>query len=333
MFHGGTNFGFMNGANAFTCDRENRMKVKYFSDCTSYDCDAPLNEYGDITPKYEALQEVMSQYSGKTLERPESVKTQNIGEVRLEKSVSLFDSLGDIADRFSDEFARNMEHYSQDYGYILYRTHIKPGQQLSILGLKDVFDRTHIYFNGIERGTIYRNDERQYLENVDWLNEGGVLELLVENRGRVNFGPDMLRGERKGICGYVFVMDRVGVKQILSDWEIYTLPMNKLGNLKYNGNRRLPAFFTGEFKAEEKKDCFVHLDNFTKGFVTVNGFNLGRFWNIGPQLSLYLPWPLLKENNEITVFEEESCTEPTVYLRDYHILNDGSSFSKAKPTV
>lgn len=333
MFHGGTNFGFMSGANAFTCDRENRMKVKYFSDCTSYDCDAPLNEYGDITPKYEALQEVMSQYSGKTLERPESVKTQNIGEVRLEKSVSLFDSLGDIADRFSDEFARNMEHYSQDYGYILYRTHIKPGQQLSILGLKDVFDRTHIYFNGIERGTIYRNDEKQYLENVDWLNEGGVLELLAENRGRVNFGPDMLRGERKGICGYVFVMDKVGVKQILSGWEIYTLPMNKLGNLKYNGSRRLPAFFTGEFKAKEKKDCFVHLDNFTKGFVTVNGFNLGRFWNIGPQLSLYLPWPLLKENNEITVFEEESCTEPAVYLRDYHILNDGSSFSKAKPTV
>ena len=143
----------------------------------------------------------------------------------------------------------------------------------------------------------------------------------------------MLYGERKGICGYVFVMDRVGVKQILSDWEIYTLPMTKLNNLKYNGGKRLPAFFTGTFTAKEKKDCFVHLDNFTKGFVTVNGFNLGRFWNIGPQLSLYLPWPLLKENNEITVFEEENCTEPVVNIRDYHILNDGTEFSKAKPTI
>lgn len=333
MFHGGTNFGFMNGANAFTHDRENRMKAKYFSDCTSYDCDAPLNEYGDITPKYEALQEVMSRYSGKRLERPESVKTQNIGEVRLERSVSLFDSLCDIGGRFTDEFAKNMEHYSQSYGYIFYRTYIKPNQQLTLLGFKDVFDRTHIYFNGTERGVICRNDEKQYIETADWLNEGGVLELLVENQGRVNFGPDMLYGERKGICGYVFVSDRVGVKQILSDWEIYTLPMTGLDRLKYNGDGRLPAFFTGEFAAKEKKDCFVHLDNFTKGFVTVNGFNLGRFWNIGPQLSLYLPWPLLRENNVITVFEEEGCTEPAVYLRDYHILNDGFSFSKAKPTV
>ena len=207
MFHGGTNFGFMNGANAFTHDRENRMKAKYFSDCTSYDCDAPLNEYGDITPKYEALQEVMSRYSGKKLERPESVKTQNIGKVRLERSVSLFDSLSEIGGRFTDEFARNMEHYSQSYGYIFYRTYIKPNQQLTMLGLKDVFDRTHIYFNGTERGVICRNDEKQYIESADWLNEGGTLELLVENQGRVNFGPDMLYGERKGIYGYVFVAD------------------------------------------------------------------------------------------------------------------------------
>lgn len=333
MFHGGTNFGFMNGANAFTHNRENRMKATYYSDCTSYDGDAPLNEYGDITPKYEALQEVMSQYLGKKLEKPERVQTHKIGAVKLDRSVSLFDSLDDIGDRFSDEFARNMEHYSQDYGYILYRCRIEPGQQLTMLGLKDVFDRTHIYFNGVERGVIGRNDEKQYIESADWLNEGGILELLVENQGRVNFGPDMLYGERKGICGYVFVVDRVGIKQILSDWEIYTLPMTKLSNLKYNGGKRLPAFFTGEFEAKEKKDCFVHLDHFTKGFVTVNGFNLGRFWNIGPQLSLYLPWPLLKEKNEITVFEEENCTEPVVNIRDYHILNDGTDVSKAKPTI
>lgn len=333
MFGGGTNFGFMNGANAFTHNRENRMKATYHADCTSYDSNAVLNEYGDITPKYEAIQRVMSKHLGRELALPERVQTQALGEVRLEKSVSLFDSLDKIGTRFTDEFARNMEHYSQAYGYILYRCKVEPDQNLTLMGFKNIFDRAHVYFNGIERGVVDRNDEKQYLENADWLNEGGILEILVENRGRVNFGPEMLYGERKGICGYVCVFDTVGVKQILTDWEIYTLPMTDLDRLEYNGGTRLPAFFTGEFEAAEKKDCFIHFDGFTKGFVVVNGFNLGRFWNIGPQLSLYLPWPLLREKNTITVFEEEECREPVVSIRDYHILNNDRDFSKAVQTI
>lgn len=87
-----------------------------------------------------------------------------------------------------------------------------------------------------------------------------------------------------------------------------------------SANDKLPAFFKGYFKANKKQDCFVHLNNFTKGFVVVNGFNIGRFWNIGPQLSLYLPAPLLKEENEIIVFEEESVDEPIISIRDYHDL-------------
>ena len=96
--------------------------------------------------------------------------------------------------------------------------------------------------------------------------------------------------------------------------------MTDLNKLEYKGNR-LPAFFSGTFKATEKKDCFIHLENFTKGFVVVNGFNLGRYWNIGPQLSLYLPWPILKDKNEIIVFEEENVKEPIISIRDYHNLS------------
>lgn len=160
-----------------------------------------------------------------------------------------------------------------------------------------------------------------------------MLELLVENQGRINFGPDMLLGDRKGICGYVYICDTVGIRQILSNWEIYTLPMTGLNNLCYGKPGRLPAFFRGTFAAREKKDCFIHLKNFTKGFVVVNNFNLGRFWNIGPQHSLYLPWPILKEENEIIVFEEEKMTEPVVSIRDYHVLNERGDYVPAEAIV
>lgn len=333
MFHGGTNWGFFNGANNFAWDTKNRTRNIYYSDATTYDGEALLNEYGDITPKYLAVQEVFSKYYNKALPIPERVKTQSLGQVKLNKEASLFDNLDNIGTRFSDEFARNMEHYDQDYGYILYRCNIDKGLNISLLAFERVYDRFHIYFNGIERGIIERNDEKQYLEVDGWLEEGGVLEILVENQGRVNFGPDMLYGDRKGICGYVYIQDRVGVRQVLSDWEIYTLPMRELERLKYSGSKRYPLFLSGTFSAKEKKDCFIHLDNFTKGFVVVNGFNLGRFWNVGPQKSLYLPWPLLKEKNEIIVFEEENVKEPVVSILDYHIVRESDMMAGAEKTV
>lgn len=213
-----------------------------------------------------------------------------------------------------------MEYYGQDFGYILYRCTIPANMHINMIGLNNVLDRTHIFFNGIHRGTIYRNDELQYIEPEKWIEEGGTLELLVENMGRVNFGPEIILGERRGICGFVYVKSPEGPRQMLCDWDVYTLPMDDLSKLKFNDNDKLPAFFKGYFKANKKQDCFVHLNNFTKGFVVVNGFNIGRFWNIGPQLSLYLPAPLLKEENEIIVFEEESVDEPIISIRDYHDL-------------
>lgn len=319
MFHGGTNFGFYNGANNFPSNDNNLVDV-YCADVTSYDYDALLTEWGECTEKYFAVQKVMEEYLGKKLPKPEPVETQTIGEVTLEKKASLFDNLDNIGTRFRDNVPYNMEHYGQDYGYILYRCEIKTKQPISLLALKGVKDRAHIYFNGIYRGTVDRNAQRPCLEPDGWMNDGGVLEILVENQGRINFGPDMLHGDRKGICGCVYVWDRQGPRQLLCDWDIYTLPMTGLDKLVCTGDR-LPAFFSGTFEAAEKKDCFIHLKNFTKGFVTVNGFNLGRYWNIGPQMSLYLPWPILKDKNEIIVFEEEAVSEPKVSILDYHILS------------
>ncbi len=332
MFHGGTNFGFFSGANLQGITVKNRGLTRYVSTVTSYDVDAVVNEWGECTPKYFAVQKVMEKHLGKTLPKPEPVKTQSLGDVRLEKTAYLFDNLQNIGTHFQSMIPKNMEHYGQDFGYILYRCNIPADMHINLIGLNNVVDRTHIFFNGIHRGTIYRNDELQYIEPGEWIEEGGTLELLVENMGRVNFGPDLLLGERRGICGYVYVMAPESPRQMLCDWDIYTLPMEDLSKLVFEGDGKLPAFFKGSFKAKEKLDCFVHLDNFTKGFVVVNGFNLGRFWNVGPQVSLYLPAPLLRDENEIIVFEEESVSEPMVSIRDYHILNGNAEKQRATVT-
>lgn len=219
--------------------------------------------------------------------------------------------------------ARNMEYYGQNFGYILYRTNIKPHHKISTLFFIDVFDRYHVYFNKKHIATLHRNDEKQHIEINGFMDEGGVLEILVENTGRVNYGPQMITGERKGICGMVGVVGDEGARQMLCEWDVYPLPMKDLGRLDFSTPaQNTPAFFKGKFKAQKGKDCFVYTDNFTKGFITVNGFNLGRFSCQGPQKSLYLPHPLLKEENEIIVFEEEGLKgEPFVEIKDYHTLN------------
>ncbi len=330
MYHGGTNWGFYNGANLFQSE-DNCVVDDYFADITSYDYDAVLTEWGGCTEKYFRIRDVMQEHLGYELPMPPKSELQNIGDVELTKKASLFDNLNNIGNYFKDDVAHNMEHYGQNLGYILYRCEIKPEQNINIVVLKDVRDRSHIYFNGIHRATIDRNDKKPYLEVDGYMEQGGTLEILVENQGRVNYGINLLKGDRKGILDCVYICGEDLPRQILCDWEIYTLPMSDLSKLSYAGDR-FPAFFTGTFKAEEKKDCFIHLENFTKGFVVVNGFNLGRFWNIGPQLSLYLPWPLLKDENEITVFEEESVKKPVISIRDYHILS-GDKTEKPKTVL
>ena len=320
MFHGGTNFGFYNGANHSANDPENRIKNRYEPDITSYDYDAPLTEWGECTPKYFAIQKEMEKHLGKKLPTPDPVPLQNIGTVALDQCAGLFSNLQNIGTYFTDCLPRNMESYGQDYGYILYRNTINTKQKIDLLAFREVHDRVTVFFNGVRRGVIYRNDPKQYLEVDGWMDQGGVLELLVENMGRINFGPDMCKGDRKGICDSVYISVKDGPRQILCDWEIYTLPMDHLEQLCYDGNvpAGQPGFWKGNFHAEQK-DCFVHLDHFTKGFVTVNGFNLGRFWNRGPQMSLYLPAPVLKDENEIIVYSED-CEKPEISITDQHVL-------------
>lgn len=323
MFHGGTNFGFMNGANLVWDDSSGRPRDDiYRPGITSYDYDSLLTEWGEVTPKYLAVQKVMSEFLNITLPVPESVPVTNYGDVLLTKSAGLFDNLSKIGEHFTSSYPRNMEHYGQSYGYILYRTQVAPMDNLGVLKVNGVADMAYIFFNGVFRGTIHRNDEEACLVADGWLDEGGTLDILVENQGRVNFLWAMDQGERKGILNQVIICQNRGPCQILYNWEVYTLPMEHLERLDFSdAAANSPAFYRGQFRAEEKKDSFIHLEHFTKGFVVVNGFNLGRYWNIGPQLSLYLPAQLLQDDNEILVFDTYPVDNPVVSIRDYHILD------------
>ena len=141
-----------------------------------------------------------------------------------------------------------------------------------------------------------------------------TVDILVENMGRVNYGINLL--DKKGILGGV----RLGQRYHYG-WEMYPMTMDDLSKLAFDAEQGFcsPSFLRGNLRIDgTPKDTFVRLDGFTKGFVTVNGFNIGRFYNpAGPQKTLYLPAPLLHTgDNEIVVFESDGYTEPVITFTD-----------------
>lgn len=303
MFHGGTNFGFMNGAN---CDET------YGPTVTSYDYDSPLNEAGDPTEKYFKVRKVLSKYIDIDESIiPESSKKMAYGDVELTGQVGLFESLDVLSKPVETACPEPMEKLGQNYGFILYRTKISNISGEKTLKIKDVHDRAMVYLNGSYVGVIYRNDQKKEIK-LNLSGDENTLDILVENMGRVNYG-EFLK-DFKGITE--------GVRldyQFLFGWTIYTLPMKDLSGLKFCCEKPagMTAFYRGKFNVAESADTFVSLEGWTKGVVWINGFNLGRYWNIGPQKTLYVPAPLLKTGeNEIIVFELHENEKPVVKLLD-----------------
>lgn len=316
MFHGGTNFGFMNGAN-FT--------DKYMPTITSYDYDSLLTEAGDITEKYVGVRSSMEKYFGKIdMPIPEDSKKKAYGKVELSKCCSLFDNLDNLAKPIINTTINNMEAYGQEYGYILYSKFIEGPLEELPLSIDEVHDRAQIFLNGEEAAIYYRNREPQLMNDKFILDqsklmvkvpkEGLKLDILVENMGRINYGPYIK--DFKGITEGVRLQG-----QFLHEVDVWNLEMNDLSKLEFKDERiNEPAFFKGSLSIEKKEDIadtFITLENFNKGIVFINGFNLGRYWNVGPQLNLYVPHPLLKEGeNEIIIFEQHGCDIPEVMFED-----------------
>uniref|UniRef100_A0A493U152 Beta-galactosidase n=2 Tax=Anas platyrhynchos TaxID=8839 RepID=A0A493U152_ANAPP len=278
------------------------------------DYDAVLTEAGDYTSKFFKLRQLFSAIIGQPLPLPPMIESKaSYGAILLHQYISLWDVLPSLIQPFKSEFPVNMENLhlndssGQSYGYVLYETVIFGGGHLH--SRDHVRDRAQVFVNTMYVGELDYNTVELSLPEGQGFRQ---LRLLVENRGRVNYGL-ALNEQRKGLIGDVFLN-----KTPLRNFKIYSLEMKPdfMKSLQQVAGWSAvpdyfvgPAFFRGRLWIEHQpQDTFLKLQGWEKGVVFVNGHNLGRYWKIGPQETLYLPGPWLqKGNNEIVIFEERTA--------------------------
>ncbi|WP_199439769.1 glycoside hydrolase family 35 protein [Umezawaea beigongshangensis] len=302
MFHGGTNFGFTNGAND---------KGTYRPTVTSYDYDSPLSEAGDPTPKYHAFREVIAKHAPVPPGEPPAAGPKlAVPEVLLTDSAPLLGSAGVLGAAEQDGHPFTMEELGRGTGFVLYETTVEHAGP-ALLDVTAFGDRVQVFLAGVPVGVLER-ERHEHVLALTVPHPGAALALLVENQGRVNYGPAV--HDRKGITGPV-LLD--GVE--LGDWTSTALPLDDLADLRFtptSGPPVGPAFHRGVVHVDTPADTFLSLDGWTKGNAWVNGFHLGRYWSRGPQRTLYVPAPVLRPGaNEITVLELHSTRRPAVALR------------------
>ena len=270
MFHGGTNFGFTNGANYYDF---------YQPTITSYDYNAPLSEAGDRTETYYRLRSILGDRYGALppLTAKESEKAA-YGRLLLTEEAGLFDNLENLSSPISVVEPKYMEEIGQDFGYVLYRTEIEGPRNDWALGAEAVHDRAHIFINGEKRAVWERWDKdgikSKRVSMPLGVGEVGKLDILVENMGRVNYGPKLR--DRKGIHGV-----RFGGQHHFG-WQMYPLPMEELSGLVY----------------QPTADAAIEGPVFLRGSLTIEGAPKDTFLREG--------------ENEIVVFESDATTTTTV---------------------
>jgi beta-galactosidase len=290
MFHGGTSFGFMSGANW--------DHATYEPDVTSYDYDSPVSESGELAKKFFAFRDVIAKYRPgvKIPDPPPPLPTIETPEFGLERVAPLWSNLPEAS---TIEQPRNMEAFGQSYGYILYRTTLNSAAEGELV-LPELRSYARIYVNGRLVGVVDRRKKEDRIKIS--VHSGDRLDVLVEGTGRINFSRE-LRKEQQGINGSVTLAGRE-----LTGWQVFPLPMNHFSQLHFQspdpGNAATgPAFYQGQFNLQSTGDTFLDLRGWDKGAVWINGHALGRFWNVGPQQTLYVPAPWLKNGtNEVIVF-------------------------------
>ncbi|HEX3075552.1 MAG TPA: beta-galactosidase family protein [Lachnospiraceae bacterium] len=304
MFHGGTNFGFMNGSNFYE---------KLEADVTSYDYDAVLTEDGQLTEKYHAFKKVVSKYRDiPEVEFSTKIERKAYGKLQAKGKVSLFSVLDDISEGVFSPCTLTMEQLQQNYGYILYRTSLHRGKHIEKCRILDAGDRAILFANQNKVATRYNLELDQECD-FDVPEEEVTLDILMENMGRVNYGvrlEDQHKGIRKGVAFN---------GALHNNWTHYPLPLDNLEQLDFSKEYKegTPSFHEFEFDAKEIGDTFLELEGWGKGIVIVNGRNIGRYWQEGPQRRLYIPGPYLKEgSNRIIVFETEGLVGNGIELKD-----------------
>ena len=292
MFHGGTTRGFMNGANY-------KKTSPYEPQTSSYDYDAPLDEAGNATSKFMEFRKVIQKHlsAGEVLpDVPTAKPVMTIPSISLTLSAKIEDLLTSPVKNVSP---LTFEDLKQDYGFVWYRTTLMGGKT-GVLKLKELRDYAVIMLNGKRVGILDRRLSEDSLALT--LPKGKVtLDILVENLGRINFGSFLLQN-KKGITEQV-VFAGAEVK----NWEMYSLPFNNISAIPFKANDQpgnTPVIKKGTFNLDQVADTYLDLSNWGKGVVWLNGHNLGRYWGIGPQQTLYMPAEWLKKGkNEIVIVE------------------------------
>ena len=305
MFEGGTNFGFMAGRNS-----GNKT-----ADVTSYEYDALLTEDGQLTRKYELCKEVIARYSEiREIPLTSAIKRCSFGRIKCTAKVSLFNTLEKISEPLSSVYPLSFEELDCYYGYVLYRLNIRKNEQVDNVRCENAADRVLGFRNGKYAFTAFAENIGEQFEIIR-KSCGGTVDLLVENIGRENFGTG-LEQQRKGILNGVKINDHR-----YFGFDMFPLPLDdkQIGSIDFTGGyaEDVPAFYRFEFEVDEPGDTFLDTEGFGKGAAFINGFNLGRFWDIGPQKRLYLPAPLMKKGrNTIIIFETEGKGSDSIYLSD-----------------
>lgn len=292
MTHGGTTFGHWGGAN----------NPSYSAMCTSYDYDAPISEAGWTTEKYFQLREMLAEYSDSALpDIPAPYPVMGLPAIHFNEVAPLFENLPEAK---HSERIKPMEKFDQGWGTILYRTTLPAVKAGTVLKITEQHDWTQVYVNGKLLTYLDRREGEQEVALPE-ISEGAVLDLLVEAMGRVNFDKSI--HDRKGITHKVeLVDDRQRLE--LNGWEIYNFPPDytfvKAKDYAKRPPIAGPAYYRATFSVDTIADTFLDMESWGKGMVWINGHELGRFWEIGPQQTLYVPGCWLKKGeNELIVFD------------------------------
>ena len=321
MTHGGTSFGHWAGANS----------PGFAPDVTSYDYDAPINEYGQATPKYWELRKMMAKYNdGKKLpavpKAPMPIIT--IPKFELKTFAELL-----LAPGKEDRGAlKTFEEMDMGWGMMLYSTTLPDIPTQSVL-TAEIHDFGQVFINGDYIGKIDRVKNEKSI-TLPPVKKGQKLLILVEGMGRINFGRAIK--DFKGIVGDVTISAEVDNNEVTwkpREWwqcatdDSYETAVNTL-RLTANSNINKPTeksksgYYRGYFNLSKVGDTFLNFETWGKGQVWVNGHAMGRIWSIGPQQTLYIPGCWLKKGkNEIIVLDVVGPKQPVVWGQDKPELN------------
>lgn len=307
MVHGGTNFGFTSGANY---DKKRDIQP----DLTSYDYGSPISEAGWVTPKFDSIRNVIKRYVKYPIPAaPAQIELIEIPSIKLSKVANVLD-YAENQKAVSSDKPLTFEEMKQGYGYVLYsRRFNQPiSGTLEIPGLRDY---AVVYMDGEKVGVLNRNTQTYSMEIEIPFNS--TLQILVENMGRINYGSEIVHN-KKGIISPV----KIAGMEITGSWKMVQLPMSEApvpANLRDNTSaeagklKDAPVVYEGTFNLDKTGDTFIDMESWGKGIIFINGINIGRYWQVGPQQTLYIPGVWLKKGeNKIVIFEqlnEEPKTE------------------------